>query len=74
MSNIHFGQNYDIFWHNDVQSIPTEEMYFQMVVNKTSVLPRMCVRIISVLLEDGAVSPDQMKNMIYFIEALGSAF
>lgn len=49
MVNIHFGQNWDIHWHNG-NIMPTEEQYLQMVINKTSCLPRMCIRFISAIL------------------------
>ena len=44
-----------------------------MVINKTSVLPRMCIRIISTILGD-KISPEQTKDMIQFVESLGAAF
>ena len=31
--NIHFGQNWDIHWHNG-KKMPTEKQYIQMIINK----------------------------------------
>lgn len=46
---LHVGQGWDIQWHNRLGRVPTEAQYFHMVENKTSVLPRMCLRFISEL-------------------------
>lgn len=46
MQNLHTGQCWDIQWHNMKNRVPTETQYFHMVENKTSCLPRMCVRMI----------------------------
>ena len=75
MLNIHLGQNWDIYWHNNGgNTTPTEEQYFQMVINKTSVLPRMCIRIISAMLGEDVVSQQQLMSMIRYTESLGAAF
>ena len=75
MVNIHLGQNWDIYWHNNGGNMtPTEMQYFQMVINKTSVLPRMCIRIISTLLGEDVVSPQQRDSMVHYTESLGVAF
>ena len=47
-----------------------------MVINKTSVLPRMCIRIIGAIMNEGR---DDEKNfptehMVKYIETLGAAF
>jgi geranylgeranyl pyrophosphate synthase len=47
LTNIHFGQAWDIYWHNSKGKVPTQAQYLQMVENKTSVLPRMCLRMIA---------------------------
>lgn len=70
--NVHFGQNWDIHWHNG-QLMPTEEQYIHMVINKTSVLPRMCIRLISAMMSD-KISQDQAEKMVSYIELLGAAF
>jgi geranylgeranyl pyrophosphate synthase len=49
MTAIHFGQAWDIHWHNQKNKVPTTSQYFQMVENKTSVLPRLCLRSIAAL-------------------------
>jgi geranylgeranyl pyrophosphate synthase len=57
--------------------MPSEEQYFDMVINKTSVLPRMSSRMIGAIVEhkykahfDGVLT----ANMVEFIEKLGAAF
>ncbi len=45
-----------------------------MVVNKTSVLPRMCVRMIAAILGENVIKPEQVKNIVRYIESLGAAF
>jgi geranylgeranyl pyrophosphate synthase len=70
MVNLHFGQNCDISWHHGTL-VPTEDQYVQMVINKTSVLPRICMRFISSLLELGQ---EQRNAVIKYIETLGAAF
>lgn len=54
--------------------MPTEQQYLQMVINKTSVLPRMCVRIISEIMGDEKITPKQQKDMCSYVEKLGAAF
>ena len=48
--NVHLGQNWDIHWHNGNHT-PTEQQYNQMILNKTGVLPRMCIRMIGELVD-----------------------
>ena len=51
--------------------MPTEDQYLHMIINKTSVLPRLCVRLIDAILEEeGAGNPE----MINYVEQLGAAF
>ena len=47
LTNIHFGQAWDIYWQNSKGKVPNQAQYLQMVKNKTSVLPRMCLRMIA---------------------------
>jgi len=64
MFNLHFGQNWDIHWHNG-KRMPTEEQYLHMIINKTSVLPRLCVRLIDAIFEaEGAGSNPEMINYV----------
>jgi geranylgeranyl pyrophosphate synthase len=42
-----------------------------MVINKTSVLPRICMRFIASLLD---LNPSQRAAIIKYIETLGAAF
>ena len=66
-ANLHFGQNWDIHWHNG-KLMPTEEQYLHMIINKTSVLPRLCVRLIAQIMKEDAT------EMINYVEQLGAAF
>ena len=43
-----------------------------MIINKTSVLPRLCVRLIDAILEDESGSGN--PQMINYVEQLGCAF
>jgi len=60
-ANLHFGQNWDIHWHNGAR-MPTEAQYLQMIINKTSVLPRLCVRLIAAIMKIDAT------DMINYVE------
>ena len=71
MFNIHFGQNWDIYWHNQPNKVPTVSQYFQMVENKTSVLPRICTRFIA---EQTGQDEETKKKLVKIINQLGSAF
>lgn len=46
--NLHRGQGLDIYWR-DNNIIPTEEMYFNMVINKTGGLFRLTIRLMESL-------------------------
>lgn len=46
--NLHRGQGMDIYWR-DSNVIPTEEMYINMVINKTGGLFRLTVRLMEAL-------------------------
>lgn len=67
-ANLHFGQNWDIHWHNGAR-MPTEAQYLQMIINKTSVLPRLLVRLIAAILKI-----EDPSDMINYVEQLGAAF
>ena len=49
MVQIHFGQGWDILWHNNNKiegDYPTVEQYLQMTAHKTGVLPRLVARLV----------------------------
>lgn len=71
MQALHFGQNWDIHWHNTKGRVPTEAQYFHMVENKTSVLPRMCLRFINQLTEQDA---EMTELVTQYTNCLGAAF
>lgn len=50
LQNLHRGQGLDIYWRDHIlEFVPTEEMYFNMVMNKTGGLFRLTVRIMEQL-------------------------
>ena len=71
MAAIHFGQGWDIYWHSQKNSLPSQAQYFQMVENKTACLPRMTLRMISELTGQDA---DTTKKIIHFVNMMGAAF
>ena len=71
MARIHFGQAWDIFWHNQNKQIPSEAQYYQMVENKTSCLPRMCLRFVAELTDQNL---ETKASIIKFMNLLGAAF
>lgn len=48
LCNLHRGQGLDIYWR-DNNIIPTEEKYFNMVINKTGGLFRLTIRLMELL-------------------------
>ncbi|CCK67889.1 farnesyltranstransferase KNAG_0A02000 [Huiozyma naganishii CBS 8797] len=48
LCNLHRGQGLDIYWRDNAV-IPTEEMYFDMVMNKTGGLFRLTIRLMETL-------------------------
>lgn len=68
--NLHFGQNWDIHWHNG-KVMPTEQQYLQMVINKTSVLPRLCTSMIAAILD---LDKEKTQKINHYVESLGAAF
>jgi len=71
MARIHFGQAWDIYWHNQKSTVPSEAQYYQMVENKTSCLPRMVLRLITELTDQDEATK---VKIIKFINLLGTAF
>ena len=53
--------------------MPKEEQYLHMVINKTSVLPRMCVRMVAASLGD-AMSESELERVVNYVEKVGAAF
>jgi geranylgeranyl diphosphate synthase type 3 len=60
MLNLHRGQGRDILWR-DTARCPTEEEYYDMVLDKTGGLFRLAVRLMQ------AVSPDERGRSVNFI-------
>lgn len=51
--------------------MPTEAQYFQMVENKTSVLPRLCLRYIAEMTDQ---NEEMRQKVVEFVNAMGAAF
>ena len=71
MAAIHFGQGWDIYWHNQEYAIPSESQYYQMVENKTSCLPRMTLKMIS---EMTGQSAETQAALCRFVNMMGASF
>jgi len=57
--------------------MPSEEQYLHMVINKTSVLPRLNTRFIAAIVADKYPhldNPDFSAKMVAYVESLGAAF
>jgi len=70
ISCLHFGQNWDICWHNNY-NFPNQDEYFQMTSSKTGVIPRMIATIVSLL--NGA-DPEKIRRIQKMTDDLGIAF
>jgi geranylgeranyl pyrophosphate synthase len=68
---LHLGQGWDIQWHKRKGRVPSEAQYFHMVENKTSCLPRMCLRHIAHLTD---TDEEMTQRLIKFTNSLGAAF
>ena len=73
MVNIHFGQAWDIFWHNShkFDKLPDEENYLQMTAHKTGVLARMCAKLTG---EAIGLNPDYTQRLANYGEKIGISF
>lgn len=70
MINLHFGQGFDIWWHNGKKR-PTVEEYLQMCAYKTGTLARLSARL-SALFARG--TPQQVEALSKFAESIGVGF
>jgi len=71
MTAIHFGQAWDIHWHREIKKLPSQAQYYQMVENKTSVLPRMTLRFLGELTNQ---DEETKVKLIHFVNLMGAAF
>lgn len=73
MVNIHFGQAWDIAWHNShkMDKLPDESNYLQMTAHKTGVLARMCAKLTG---EAIGLPEDYCLRLACFGEKIGVAF
>ena len=71
MQAIHVGQGWDIYWHNQKNTLPSNAQYYQMVENKTSCLPRMTSRIIAELTGQ---DEETKAKIIRFVNMMGASF
>jgi len=70
ISCLHFGQNWDICWHNNM-NFPDQNAYFQMTSSKTGVIPRLIATMVSIL--NGA-SEERLARTQKMTDDLGIAF
>jgi len=70
MLNLHFGQGFDIWWHNGKKK-PTVAEYLQMCAYKTGTLARLSARL-SALFAGG--TSEQVEALSKFAESIGVAF
>ncbi|CCE64698.1 hypothetical protein TPHA_0I01940 [Tetrapisispora phaffii CBS 4417] len=70
--NLHRGQGLDIYWRDSFPSIiPTESMYFNMVMNKTGGLFRLAVRIMERLKDE---TDSDSKSLVPLANLIGILF
>jgi len=67
---IHFGQNWDINWHNGYH-FPSEDEYFQMTSSKTGVIPRLIANLVCRI---NKVEDEKREKISYMTDKLGIAF
>eukprot|EP00347_Sterkiella_histriomuscorum_P004981 403358352 len=68
--NLHIGQNWDIHWHHGKVQ-PNLQNYLDMVVNKTSVLPRINLQMLSLVLK---LKRGDTLALEKYLNGLGTAF
>ncbi|CAI4054475.1 hypothetical protein SUVZ_16G2170 [Saccharomyces uvarum] len=69
--NLHRGQGLDIYWRDFLpEIIPTQEMYLNMVMNKTGGLFRLTLR----LMETLSPSSHHVHSLVPFINLLGMIY
>lgn len=72
MVNVHFGQGWDIYWHNQQSDVvPTVEQYLQMTSHKTGCLARLSSRLAC---EAIGVSQEIQAQFSVYSETIGVAF
>lgn len=67
---VHFGQNWDINWHNGYY-LPNEDDYMQMTSSKTGVIPRLIASLVCILNGADEALTENIKHMT---DKLGIAF
>ena len=67
---VHFGQNWDINWHNG-HYLPNEDDYMQMTSSKTGVIPRLIASLVWILNGADETHIERIKQMT---DKLGIAF
>jgi geranylgeranyl pyrophosphate synthase len=70
ISCLHFGQNWDICWHNNM-SFPDQDAYFQMTSSKTGVIPRLIATTVNMLY---GADDKKIKDIQNMTNDLGIAF
>eukprot|EP00743_Colponemidia_sp_Colp-15_P004443 GILK01004792.1.p1 GENE.GILK01004792.1~~GILK01004792.1.p1 ORF type:complete len:392 (+),score=72.49 GILK01004792.1:67-1176(+) len=70
MINIHFGQGWDIWWHQG-HTVPSIEQYLQMVAYKTGTLARLSAKLSCIVV---GCTQAQKEAIGRFAETIGVAF
>lgn len=70
LANLHYGQNWDISWHN-TNNVPTKQQYFQMTVHKTGIIPRMVSKLVCQL---NNCEEEKQNTICSFTDKVGIAF
>lgn len=71
LTNIHYGQGFDIWWHRGNKRDVSEDEYLQMCAYKTGTLARLSAKL-GALLSGG--TEQQVESLGKFAEAIGVAF
>jgi geranylgeranyl pyrophosphate synthase len=72
LTRIHIGQCLDLSWMK-CDSMPSEDYYIYMLLNKSSVVPRMGVRLLASILR-GKIMSKQGQAINELAEGVGAAF
>ena len=70
MTNLHFGQGYDIWWHNGKKN-PSVDEYLQMCAFKTGTLARLSAKLAALVVGG---TDTQVESIGLFAESIGVAF
>jgi geranylgeranyl diphosphate synthase type I len=70
LSNLHFGQGFDIWWHHGHKD-PVVDEYLQMCAYKTGTLARLSAKLAALM---SNATQEQIDAIGLFAEAIGVGF